>query len=121
MSLLLLKELIIIFLFVVTAAGVVPCGIPKKRPRTSSIVQFIFSFWSFEQKYSEKSENIIGLDSYILNSFSFFWLSLPVHSGSLKRIDYPKQRTLFLLNVSTALKGTHNHIFISIEIQKDYG
>ena len=27
-----LKELIIIFLFVVTAAGVVPCGIPKKRP-----------------------------------------------------------------------------------------
>ena len=46
-SLLLLKELIIIFLFVVTAAGVVPCGIPKKRPRTSSIVQFIFYFWSF--------------------------------------------------------------------------
>ena len=48
MSPLLLKELIIIFLFVVTAAGVVPCGIPKKRPRTSSIVQFIFYFWSFE-------------------------------------------------------------------------
>ena len=42
------SELIIIFLFVVTAAGVVPCGIPKKRPRTSSIVQFIFYFWSFE-------------------------------------------------------------------------
>ena len=39
---------IIIFLFVVTAAGVVPCGICKKRPRTSSIVQFIFYFWSFE-------------------------------------------------------------------------
>ena len=56
----------------------------------------------------------IGLDSNILNSFSylstiwiyfshcmtslvkceitvFFLLSLPVHSGSLKRIDYPKQ------------------------------
>ena len=48
LSLLLIKELIIIFLFVVTAAGVVPCGIPKKRPRTSSIVQFIFYFWSFE-------------------------------------------------------------------------
>ena len=38
----------IIFLFFVTAAGVVPCGIPKKRPRTSSIVQFIFFFWFFE-------------------------------------------------------------------------
>ena len=48
MSPLLLKELIVIFLFVVTAAGAVPCGIPKKRPRTSSIVQFIFYFWSFE-------------------------------------------------------------------------
>ena len=32
---------------VVTAAGVVPCGSPKKRLRTSSIVQFIFYFWSF--------------------------------------------------------------------------
>ena len=46
--LLLLKELIFIFLFVVTAAGVVPCGSPKKQPRTSTIVQFIFYFWSFE-------------------------------------------------------------------------
>ena len=35
-------------LFVVTAAGVVLCGSPKKRPLTSSIVQFIFYFWSFE-------------------------------------------------------------------------
>ena len=72
MSLLLLKELIIIFLFVVTAAGVVPCGIPKKRPRTSSIVQFIFFFWSFEiSRNIEKSENIISLDSYILNTYSY--------------------------------------------------
>ena len=73
MSPLLLEEHIIIFLFVVTAAGVVPCGIPKKRPRTSSIVQFIFYFlilWD-RQRYSEKSENIIGLNSYILNSFSY--------------------------------------------------
>ena len=31
-------------LFVVTAAGVVPCGSPTKRPRTSPIVQFIPSF-----------------------------------------------------------------------------
>ena len=41
--LLLLKDLTII-LFVITAAGVVPCGGPKKSPRTSSIVQIIFSF-----------------------------------------------------------------------------
>ena len=36
------------FLFAITAAGVVPCGGPKKSPRTSSIVQIIYSFWSFE-------------------------------------------------------------------------
>ena len=35
-------------LFAITAAGVVPCGGPKKSPRTSSIVQIIFLFWSFE-------------------------------------------------------------------------
>ena len=44
----LIKELIFIHLFLVTAAGVVPCGSPKKRPRTSSIVQFIFYVWSLE-------------------------------------------------------------------------
>ena len=35
-------------LFAITAAGVVPCGGPKKSPRTSSIVQIIFFFRSFE-------------------------------------------------------------------------
>ena len=36
-----------------------------------------------------------------------FWLSLPVYSGSLKRIDYPKHICLapiFLLNVLLFLK-----------------
>ena len=44
----------------------------------------------------------------------YFWLSLPVHSGSLKRIDYPKQICLahpLLLNVFTALKGNHLYMF----------
>ena len=56
MSSLLLKELIVIFLFVVTAAGLVQYGygIPKTRPRTSSIMQFMFYFWS-----SEISRNIL--------------------------------------------------------------
>ena len=38
----------IYILFAITAAGVVPCGGPKKSPRTSSIVQTIFLFGSFE-------------------------------------------------------------------------
>ena len=32
----------------ISTAGVVPCGGPKKSPRTSFVVQIIFSFWSFE-------------------------------------------------------------------------
>ena len=36
------------FLFAFTAAGVVQCGGSKTSPRTSTIVQFIFNFWSFE-------------------------------------------------------------------------
>ena len=32
------------YLFAIPAAGVVPCGGPKKSPRTSSIVQIIFFF-----------------------------------------------------------------------------
>ena len=46
----------------------------------------------------------------------FFWLSLPVNSGSLKKIDYPKQiclAHLLLLNVFTALKETHLDVFIT--------
>ena len=36
-------------LFAIAAAfSVVPCGGPKKSPRTSSIVQIIFLFMSFE-------------------------------------------------------------------------
>ena len=36
----------IYFLFAITVAGVVPCGGPKKSPRTSSIVQIIVLFRS---------------------------------------------------------------------------
>ena len=49
------------FLFAITAAGVVPCGGPKKSPRTSSIVQIIFSFWSFEI-----SEDILRNQKFII-------------------------------------------------------
>ena len=42
-----------LFLFTITAAGAVLCGSPKKSTRTSSTVQIIFSFWSFETEKSE--------------------------------------------------------------------
>ena len=32
----------------ITAAGVVSCGGRKKSPRTSSIVQIVIYFWSFQ-------------------------------------------------------------------------
>ena len=39
-----IRKLKIVVIKMDTAAGVVPCGGPKKSPRTSSIVQVIFSF-----------------------------------------------------------------------------
>ena len=59
---LLLKELTFILLFVVTAAGVVLCGGPKSFPRTSSIVQIMFYFLSFE--ISGKILIVSFLESY---------------------------------------------------------
>ena len=53
-------------LFVFTAAGVVPCGGRKTSPRTSTIVQFIFYFWSFEISVNilRNQKQMIGLDIY---------------------------------------------------------
>ena len=43
------EQLLWVYVFIgLTAASVVLCGSPKKQPHTSSIVQFIFFFWSFE-------------------------------------------------------------------------
>ena len=47
---------------------------------------------------------------------SFLWLSLPVHSGSLKRIQYSKLYSLahtLLSNIFSALKGTHFYILFN--------
>ena len=55
-----------LFLFAFTAAGVVPCGGHKTSPRTSTIVQFIIYFWSFEISVNilRNQKYMIGLDSY---------------------------------------------------------
>ena len=56
----------VLILFAITAAVVLPYGGPKKSPRTSSIVQFIFSFWSFEisEDILRNQKLIIGQDSF---------------------------------------------------------
>ena len=62
---LLFKDRKFYFLFAITAAGVVPCGGPKKSPRSSAIVQIIFYVWSFE--ISEgilRNQKFISLDSF---------------------------------------------------------
>ena len=48
-----------LYIFVaITAAGVMPCGGPKKSSRTSSIVQIIFLLRSFEiSKYIQSVQN----------------------------------------------------------------
>ena len=46
--------------------GAVPCGGPEKSTRVSSIVQIIFSCWSFEisEGILRNKKIIIGLDSF---------------------------------------------------------
>ena len=68
------QELNFIILFVVPAASVVPCGGPKKKPRTSYKAQFIFYLWDLVSMeiFLEIVNTIIGLDSYILNRFLLF-------------------------------------------------
>ena len=53
-------------------SGVVSCCGPKKQPYKSSIVQWIFYFWSFKicRNILEKSENIGYL--HILGVFLLF-------------------------------------------------
>ena len=41
--------------------------------------------------YLDLFQSLYDFFAEIRNYSIFFWLSLPVHSGSLKRIDYPKQ------------------------------
>ena len=60
-----------------------PCGGPKKSPRTSSIVQVIFSFWSFEisEDILRDQKFIIGYDSFsyqclLLYLINIHWLSV---------------------------------------------
>ena len=82
---LLLKELFCI-LFAFTAAGVVQCGGRKTSLLTSTIVQFIFHFWSFEvsERILRNQKLTIGLDSYsrqviylfIWTPFGYIYISL---------------------------------------------
>ena len=59
------------FLFAFTAAGVVQCGGRKTSTRTSTIVQFIFYFWSFEISVNIW-RNQKPMDSYSRQVFNYF-------------------------------------------------
>ena len=69
-------KLTIRYCFGITVAGVVPCGGPKKSPRTSSIVQIIFSFWSFEisEGMLRNFKFIIGFDLFANQRFLYLAL-----------------------------------------------
>ena len=71
----LLKGLGFIFI-AITAACIVPCGGPKTSPRTSPIVQIIFSFLSFEisKGILRNRKFIIGLDAFLYQRFIYLAL-----------------------------------------------
>ena len=90
-------------------AGVVPCGGRKTSPRTSTIVQFVFHFWSFEnsERILRNQKLTIGLDSYsrqfIYLDLILIYISVFVSTAYLK---FTKLQYVFLL---LSLKG-HNRI-----------
>ena len=57
-------------------------------PRTSPIVQIIFSFWSFEisEVILRNQKRMIGLDSFS-NVFGFVWIILVLVSTILLKIE----------------------------------
>ena len=74
-----------------------PCGGRKKSPRTSTIVQIIFSFWSFEisEGILRYQKLIIGLDQFS-NQRLYIWFVLIILvfvSTSLSKIE---KNTVFL-------------------------
>ena len=87
-------------LFDFTAAGVVRCGGRKTSPRTSTKVQFIFHFWSFEisERILRNQKLTIGLDSYsrqfIYLDLIWIYISVFVSTAYLK---FTKLQYVFLL------------------------
>ena len=70
---LLKKNLTFLFLFAITAAGVVSCGCNKKSSRTSSILQITFYFWSFEINGNIlRILNSLYLEPYTRQYFAFW-------------------------------------------------
>ena len=124
-----------IFFFVLKSFRVYIYIVPKTVVVVVVVVfnfEFIFFFWfsrkfyMFRHMYSKQVFVIWTLFGFISVflltallkleiTVSFFWLSLPVHSGSLKRIKYSKLYSLahaLLLNVFSALKGTRSNILL---------
>ena len=95
-----LKGTYFCILFDFTAAGVVPCGGRKTSPRTSTIVQFIFHFWSFEnsERILRNQKLTIGLDSYSRQFIylDLFWIYISVFV-STAYLKFTKLQYVFLL------------------------
>ena len=95
-----LKGTYFCILFVFTAAGVVACGGRKTSPRTSTIMQFIFHFLSFEisERILRNQKLTIGLDSYsrqfIYLDLIWIYISVFVSTAYLK---FTKLQYVFLL------------------------
>ena len=95
-----LKGTYFCILFDFTATGVVPCGGRKTSPRTSTIMQFIFHFWSFEisERILRNQKLTIGLDSYsrqfIYLNLIWIYISVFVSTAYLK---FTKLQYVFLL------------------------
>ena len=76
------KRISVFILFAITAAGVLYCDGHKTSPRTSPIVQIMFSFWSFEisEDMLSNQKLIICLDSFSQQRL-IYWAPLSIILG----------------------------------------
>ena len=82
-----------LFCFIITAAGVMTCGGPKKSPRTASIVKIIFYVRSFDiSDYILRTQELylIGLKKLFRLIFGYFGAILDMFRSSdrLHRLNF---------------------------------
>ena len=96
------------FLFPITAAGVVPCGGPKKSPVHHPLCRFSFRSFDISEGILRNQKIIIGLESFSkqrVNIFDPIWiLQVFVSTTLLNDVNYSHYLWLHIANSIGSLK-----------------
>ena len=91
------------------------CGSPKKQPRTSSIVPFIFFFWSFEiSRNILRNQKIYLLRPMYSKQVFVIWIYISLFIGSLVETRNYSILSLFFI-VSSFRVTEENLVFETVQ------